>query len=120
MAIKMDLIQEIKQAALHLRPCVRETPLDHSLALSQQTGAEVYLKLENLQHTGSFKVRSAINKLLTLTPEEWARGVVTEATLATGVARDGWLSAPEAPGLGVELAPELFTRADVTVRSFSR
>jgi threonine dehydratase len=48
-----------------------------SAGLSQKAGGEVYLKLECWQHTGSFKVRGAINKLAALSPEEWARGITT-------------------------------------------
>ena len=44
---------------------MRETPLVHSPALSEATGADVWLKCENLQVTGSFKVRGATNRLLT-------------------------------------------------------
>lgn len=69
-----------------IRQHIRETPLEHSLALSQQCGAEVFLKLENLQHTGSFKARGAMHKLLTLTPQEWERGVVTASTGNHGAA----------------------------------
>jgi threonine dehydratase len=54
--------------------------------LSQQCDAEVFLKLENLQHTGSFKVRGAMNKLLSLTLEEQSRGVVTASTGNHGAA----------------------------------
>ncbi len=53
------------------------TPLLASPALSEQSGAAVLLKAENLQVTGSFKVRGAANKMLSLTEEERARGVVT-------------------------------------------
>ena len=49
-------------------------------ALSERTGAHVFLKLENRQHTGSFKLRGATNKLLNLSTEERARGVVTAST----------------------------------------
>ncbi|RMF61562.1 MAG: threonine/serine dehydratase [Calditrichaeota bacterium] len=49
----------------------------HSLALSERLGAEIYLKLENWQKTGSFKVRGAFHRLLLLSPEERRRGVVT-------------------------------------------
>ncbi|MDP9198397.1 MAG: threonine/serine dehydratase [Pseudomonadota bacterium] len=55
---------------------VRETPLRHSLRLSASTGANVFLKLENLQETGSFKLRGAANKLLLLTRDQAARGVI--------------------------------------------
>lgn len=56
---------------------VWRTPLHLSPALGQVAGCRVYLKLECWQHTGSFKVRGALGKLATLTPEERARGVVT-------------------------------------------
>ncbi|GIW34101.1 threonine/serine dehydratase [Meiothermus sp.] len=75
-----DLPRAILQARAHLRPHVRETPLDLSLALSQITGAQVWLKLENLQHTGSFKVRGALNKLLSLSPEHLQKGVVAASS----------------------------------------
>ena len=51
-----------------------------SPALSERTGAQVFLKLENRQHTGSFKLRGATNKLLNLSAEDRARGVVTAST----------------------------------------
>jgi len=56
--------------AIHLSPC----QLSHHL--SERIGLPIYLKLENLQRTGSFKERGALNKLLTLTPEERKRGVI--------------------------------------------
>lgn len=60
--------------ALHGR--VRTTPLVHSAALSSRLGADVYLKLENLQTTGSFKPRGAFFKLLSLSREQRSAGVV--------------------------------------------
>ena len=56
--------------AIHLSPC----QLSHHL--SERIGMPIYLKLENLQRTGSFKERGALNKLLTLTEEERRRGVI--------------------------------------------
>jgi threonine dehydratase len=56
--------------AIHLSPC----QLSHHL--SERIGLPIYLKLENLQRTGSFKERGALNKLLTLSPEERERGVI--------------------------------------------
>lgn len=55
---------------------VDRTPVRHSRRLSQLTGAEVWLKFDNLHFTGSFKERGALNRLLQLTPEERRRGVV--------------------------------------------
>lgn len=74
------------EAEARIRPHLRETLLEHSLTLSQDCAAEVFLKLENLQHTGSFKARGAMNKLLTLTPQDWERGVVTASTGNHGAA----------------------------------
>lgn len=72
--------EAILAAAERLKPHVRQTPLEHSLAFSQLTGMEVWLKLENLQHTGSFKARGAMNKLLSLSPGQLAAGVVTASS----------------------------------------
>lgn len=59
--------------AAHLWP----TPLLPSDSLGQRSGGNIYLKLECWQRTGSFKLRGALNKLASLLPQEWARGVVT-------------------------------------------
>ena len=63
-----------------IRPYVRETPLQLARELSESTGSQVYLKLENLQETGAFKLRGAANKLLSLPEEESSRGIVTAST----------------------------------------
>ena len=60
-----DLPHQIRLAASRVSPHIVETPLLPSPALSERTGAHVFLKLENRQHTGSFKLRGATNKLLT-------------------------------------------------------
>lgn len=67
-------------ALQRIRPYVRETPLQHSPGLGEATGATVYLKLENLQETGAFKLRGAANKLQSLSREDAARGIVTAST----------------------------------------
>jgi threonine dehydratase len=65
------------QAAMRLvRPLVRRTPMKHSSTLGKMTGSDFRLKLENFQITGSFKVRGALNKVHSLSPEEKKRGVV--------------------------------------------
>lgn len=76
----------IEAAAARIAPYVRVTPLDASAYFSQTTGAEVWLKLENLQYTGSFKLRGAMNKLLTLAPAAQARGVVAASSGNHGAA----------------------------------
>ncbi|MGB3903713.1 MAG: pyridoxal-phosphate dependent enzyme, partial [Anaerolineae bacterium] len=67
---------------------LRNTPLQHSFLLSERVGSDVWLKLENLQRTGAFKVRGAINKIASLSVEQRARGVVAPSSgnFALGVA----------------------------------
>jgi threonine dehydratase len=69
-------IDDIRAAAGRIAGAVEQTPLVHSRTLSQLAGAQVFLKFENLQFTASFKERGALNKLLSLSPEERARGVI--------------------------------------------
>ncbi|MGV3486920.1 MAG: threonine ammonia-lyase [Planctomycetaceae bacterium] len=69
-------IEQIREADDKIRRYVHRTPLVRSNTLSHQLGAEIYLKLECLQKTGSFKPRGAFNKLLSLTSEQKERGVV--------------------------------------------
>ena len=63
MANNMLTIQDIQKAYENIRDHVHKTPLIYSNSFSKMTGAEVYLKAENLQKTGSFKVRGAFNKM---------------------------------------------------------
>jgi threonine dehydratase len=72
----MLTIESILHAQQRLAPHLRPSPLVHSSYLSQRTGADVWLKLECHQPTGSFKVRGALNKLSQLSAEEKARGLV--------------------------------------------
>jgi threonine dehydratase len=69
-------IADIRAAAERIDGAVVHTPILHSRMLSQLTGAEVWLKYENLQFTAAYKERGALNKLLQLTAEERARGVI--------------------------------------------
>lgn len=69
-------LAEFEDAAQALRGIITRTPLDESLHLSDLLGVPVNLKLENLQRTGSFKIRGATHRLSRLTAEERARGVV--------------------------------------------
>ena len=75
-----DLFELIKDASLALRNVVHRTPLTYSTYFSRLTGKNVYLKLENLQKTGSFKVRGAYNKIRSLMPEAHERGVIAAST----------------------------------------
>ncbi len=82
----MNLKRDVLRAEERIRPYIRETPLDASPALSDRTSSNVFVKLENLQYTGSFKLRGAMNKLLSLSPDERAKGVVAASTGNHGVA----------------------------------
>jgi threonine dehydratase len=68
--------QDIEAAAQRLKGHIERTPLRRSRTLSEITGADVWVKFENLQFTASFKERGALNKLLTLTEAERQRGVI--------------------------------------------
>ena len=69
-------LDDIKAAAARIAGSVERTPLLESRTLSRLTGAQVFLKFENLQFTASFKERGALNKLLTMPEAERARGVI--------------------------------------------
>jgi len=85
---------EIIAAASRIAPLVRVTPLEYSA----DTGA--YLKLEHLQHTGSFKFRGASNKIALLTAEQAAAGVVTASNGNHGL---GVAAASKARGIAAEV-----------------
>lgn len=67
---------DVARAAKQIHGSVERTPLRHSRTLSEITGADVWIKFENLQFTASFKERGALNKLLSLTPAERKAGVI--------------------------------------------
>src|SRR5579872_7331509 len=69
-------LAEIRAAMDRIRDSIYLSPCARSEYFSQLTGNQVYLKLDNLQRTGAFKERGALNKLLTLTAEERAHGVI--------------------------------------------
>src|SRR5579859_5061360 len=69
-------IADIWQAYKFLKPIIHHTPLSPSHTLSQMTGADVYLKCEHMQRSGSFKVRGAGYKISRLTEEQSNAGVI--------------------------------------------
>lgn len=69
-------IQSVLQAHARIRSFVRHTPLEYSTDLSRQASTEVYLKMENLQFSGSFKPRGSFNRLLKLNEAERLRGII--------------------------------------------
>lgn len=72
-------LDDIRNAATAIAHVIRPTPLIRSHALCKSTGADVFLKPENLQRTGSFKIRGALNRISVLTADERARGVVASS-----------------------------------------
>jgi len=70
-------LNDIEAAAARIEGAVVRTPTMLSRVLSERTGATVYVKFENLQHTGAYKERGALNKLLLMPEEMRARGVIT-------------------------------------------
>jgi threonine dehydratase len=101
----------VEAAEARIRAHVRETRLEHSPALSALTEASVYLKLENLQRTGSFKVRGAFNRILSLTAQERIRGIVAASSGNHGAAVA--LAMSQCSVGGIIFVPESASRAKV-------
>jgi threonine dehydratase len=72
--------KDIYLAHRRIKGLIRRTPLEYSPFFSETCGGEVYMKLENLQLTGAYKIRGALNKMLQLDDEERERGVVTASS----------------------------------------
>lgn len=72
-------LNDVKKAQETIKGIVKETPVLESKTLSEITGANVFYKCENLQKTGSFKIRGAINTIANLTDEEKANGVIASS-----------------------------------------
>ena len=75
-----NIRREALEAEQRIRPYIRETPVEFSSYLSKKGNCNVYLKLENIQLSGSFKFRGAVNKLLSLSQEDKDKGVVTASS----------------------------------------
>ena len=73
-------LKEINDAKKRISPYILRTPLLRMPVLDERLGCEVYVKLECMQITGAFKLRGAMNKLLSLPPEQLSHGVVTAST----------------------------------------
>ena len=77
---------DVEEARERIKDQIYFSPFPHSETISRMTGHRVFFKLENLQMTGSFKERGALNRLLTLTPEEAKRGVIAASAGNHGMA----------------------------------
>nr|WP_198044601.1 threonine/serine dehydratase [Lysinibacillus timonensis] len=78
-------LQDIIQSHNRIRPYIHRTPLEYNEQLSQLYKTDIYLKLENLQVTGSFKARGSLNKLLTLNETERQLGVIAPSAGNHGI-----------------------------------
>src|SRR5437660_788772 len=72
----LDLAQQVAEAAERIKFAVTETPVEQIGDLASGACGDLFFKLENLQQTGSFKLRGASNKILSLSPGEAALGVI--------------------------------------------
>src|SRR5271170_6713439 len=72
----MITLNDIQSALHRIRKSIYLSPCARSETFSESTGNSIYLKLDNLQRTGAFKERGALNKLLTMTAQERAQGVI--------------------------------------------
>ena len=77
---------DVEEARERIKDQIYLSPFPYSETISRMSGSRVFFKLENLQMTGSFKERGALNRLLTLTPEEAARGVIAASAGNHGMA----------------------------------
>jgi threonine dehydratase len=100
-------VDDVREARERVRETSRHTPLDYSHTYSEMTGAEVHLKLENFQRTGSFKIRGATNRIETLSESQREAGVVTASAgnHAQGVALAATRSGVDAKIVMPEHAP---------------
>lgn len=121
---KTNIAGNVKLAAERISPYVRRTMVVKSDYLSGRGGSCVYNKLENLQYTGSFKVRGAMNKLLSLDPQTLARGVVAASTgnhgaaVAYGLERLSARGVVFVPENAVPAKLEIIERLGAEVRRF--
>ena len=100
-------LEDVKKAQDTIKDIVKKTDILESTKLSSMTGANVYYKCENLQKTGSFKVRGACNKIANLTNEEKANGVIASSAgnHAQGVALGAKMNGIEATIVMPQTAP---------------
>ncbi|GGM57424.1 threonine dehydratase [Halarchaeum rubridurum] len=100
-------LDDIREAVAPVSEVARRTPLEHSYTFSAMTGADVHLKFENTQRTGSFKVRGAANRIQRLSDAEREAGVVTASAgnHAQGVALAATRAGVDATVVMPETAP---------------
>lgn len=72
-------LKKIQEARLRIEPIIERNPLSFAPRLSKQVGSQIYLKKENLQLTGAFKIRGAFNKIASMAKEEYKNGVIASS-----------------------------------------
>ena len=100
MSVAENYAPKIREAFGRIKADIRRTPVEYSEPLSRETGAKVYVKWECDQTTGSFKLRGALNKLRSLSPEDGAKGIVSASTGNHGLAIS---HAARLEGIGLKL-----------------
>ena len=105
--MKTVTLEDIKKAQDTIKDIVKKTDILESVKLSSMTGANIYYKCENLQKTGSFKIRGACNKIANLTEEEKSSGVIASSAgnHAQGVALGAKMNGIEATIVMPSTAP---------------
>src|SRR5437879_9069449 len=78
--------EAILAAHARISPRIHRTPILNSASMNARTGAQLFFKCENLQKTGSFKIRGASNAILSMTDKEVAKGIVTQSSGNHGAA----------------------------------
>jgi threonine dehydratase len=96
----VDLAGQVTEAAEKIRQSVTETPVEQTTGLAPAVGVDVIFKLENLQQTGSFKLRGASNKILSLSAEQASRGVIAASNGNHGL---GVAAAARRAGISAEV-----------------
>lgn len=112
----LNVKNEVLRAEKRIRKHIRQTPLEFSPYLSKICHCNVYLKLESEQLTGSFKIRGAVNKLLSLTKKEKQKGIITASSgnHALAVA----LALQKFGGKGIIYLPENAAKSKIEALSY--
>jgi threonine dehydratase len=79
----MVTIKDIKEAKQALKGVIKKTPFSYAPILSRVTNAQIFIKKENLQNTGAFKIRGAFNKISSLSDNDKKRGVIAASAEIT-------------------------------------
>jgi threonine dehydratase len=95
-----DLARNVTEAAARIRSAITETPVEQIVGLTPDASAELFFKLENLQQTGSFKLRGASNKILSLSSGDAALGVIAASNGNHGL---GVAAAARRAGIAAEV-----------------